>query len=88
MSSHRRTLLKLISATSLPLLAASLSTPTLAHDDDHDNKHGKSPKVVPALLWPPMRRSRIVTPEWPLRGTTSMESPSAPGPPVRMAMLA
>ena len=49
MLSERGTLLKLISATSLtlPLLAVSLSTPTLAHDDDHDNRHGgKSPKVV------------------------------------------
>src|SRR5882757_8439654 len=49
MLSQRGTLLKLISATSLtlPLLTLSLSTPTLAHDDDHDNDHGrKSPKVV------------------------------------------
>src|SRR4249920_1785821 len=48
MLSQRGTLLKLISATSLtlPLLAVSLSAPTLAHDDDHDNKHGRSPKVV------------------------------------------
>src|SRR5882672_384594 len=49
MLSQRGTLLKLISATALtlPLFAASLSTPALAHDDDHDNNHGrKSPKVV------------------------------------------
>ena len=49
MLSHSRTLLKLISATALtlPLFAVSLSTPTLAHDDDHDDNHGrKSPKVV------------------------------------------
>jgi len=41
-------LLKLISATALtlPLFAVSLS-PTLAHDDNHDDKHGrKSPKIV------------------------------------------
>src|SRR3954464_12893903 len=49
MSSQRGMLLKLISATSLtlPLLTLTLSTPTLPHDDDHDNDHGrKSPKVV------------------------------------------
>src|SRR5689334_20447147 len=56
MLSHRGTLLKLISATALtlPLFAVSLSTPTLAHDDDRDNNHGnhdnnhgrKSPQVV------------------------------------------
>src|SRR5262245_49850882 len=48
MLSHRGTLLKLISATALtlPLFAVSLS-PTLAHDDNHDDKHGrKSPKIV------------------------------------------
>jgi len=50
MLSQRGTLLKLVSATALtlPLFAVSLSTPTLAHDDDHDNNRhgGKSPKVV------------------------------------------
>src|SRR5215471_4259713 len=49
MLSQRGTLLKLVSATALtlPLFAVSLSTATLAHDDDHDDKHGsKSPKVV------------------------------------------
>jgi predicted AlkP superfamily pyrophosphatase or phosphodiesterase len=49
MLSQRGTLLKLISATALtlPLLAVSLSKPTLANDDDHGNKQGgKSPKVV------------------------------------------
>src|SRR5262249_33306709 len=49
MLSQRRPLFKLLSATALtlPLLAVSLSAPTLAHDDDHDDNHGrKSPKVV------------------------------------------
>jgi len=49
MSSRRRTLLGLIAATSfaLPLLAVGLVAPTLAHDDDdHDNGHGRSPRIV------------------------------------------
>jgi hypothetical protein len=49
MSSQRRTLLKLLSATSfaLPLFVVGLSVPTLAHDDDdHDNGRSRSPKVV------------------------------------------
>src|SRR5215510_5634896 len=49
MLSQRGTLLRLISATALPLplLAVSLAKPTLANDGDHGNKQGgKSPKVV------------------------------------------
>jgi predicted AlkP superfamily pyrophosphatase or phosphodiesterase len=49
MSSRRRTLLRLIAATSfaLPLFAVGLAAPALAHDDDdHDNGHGRAPKVV------------------------------------------
>jgi predicted AlkP superfamily pyrophosphatase or phosphodiesterase len=49
MSIRRRTLLRLLYATSfvLPLYVAGLSAPTLAHDDDdHDRGHGRSPKVV------------------------------------------
>src|SRR5215813_11312087 len=50
MLSQRGTLLKLVSATALtlPLFAVSISTPTLAHDYDHDNNRhgGKSHKVV------------------------------------------
>src|SRR5258705_600948 len=49
MLSQRGTCLNQISTTALtlPLFAASLSTPALAHDDDHDNNQGRrSPKVV------------------------------------------
>src|SRR5215813_13642854 len=52
MSSQRKTLLKLLSATSLalPLFAVGLSAPTLAHDDDdHDNGRGRSKVVLISL---------------------------------------
>jgi len=42
--------------------------------------------VVPALVCPPTFMRRIVTPGVFKRGTTSMERPLGPGPPVRTAI--
>lgn len=45
-----------------------------------------SMNVVPAALCPPTLMRRMVTPGVSRRGTTSMERPPGPGPPVRTAI--